>query len=133
MLRAAQGCEDVARAAMAEIVRAADPAQLGLGDIERDLAAYDALAGHVADESVQHACAARGHRECTDGHLATALERGEKCALGRRVDHRRAIAERSEERARRVVVPTNLNRDRTLPRRRKPLWRVEVCGDALRD
>src|ERR1051326_3797999 len=103
MLRAAQGFEDVTRAAMAELVREADAAQLGLGDIERDLAAYDALAGHVADESVQHACAARGHRECTDRRLATARERREKSALGRRVDHRRAIRERSEERTRRVV------------------------------
>ena len=75
----------------------------------------------------------RAHDERADRHLASALERGEKRALGASC---RASCRASPSGARSARDASssrpNLNRDRALPRGREPCRRVEIRGDALR-
>jgi hypothetical protein len=73
MFRAAEGLEDLARAAMPEVVRETNPAQLGLRDVELDLPAHDVLACDVADEAMQYAPVVRRHCQRADRNLAPAF------------------------------------------------------------
>ena len=128
-----QPAEYLARAALTQRRRQRHPAPRRRAFVERDLAANDLLAVDVRDEAVERRSAVRANDRRADRHLTPALERREKRALGGRVDHRRGVAERREQLARRLVVGADLNRDRALTRGRQPLRRVEVLVDALGD
>src|SRR5437879_7458510 len=110
MVRRAECFEDLARAAMSELVRETHAAQVGIALVELDGPARDPNALHVGDESVQRRRAIAKH-ESTDRHLTSALEGGEKGALRTRVDHRWRVAARREHGAGRAVTAANVARD----------------------
>src|SRR4029079_17588039 len=118
MLGATQPLEDIRRAEMTKLVRQAHPCELGLADIQRELAANDAPTVHIPDESVQHMLATGVHDERADRDLTSAFQRGEKCPLAADVYHSLLMTERSEDRTRGGVVGANLDRDRALTGRR---------------
>ncbi len=85
-------------------------------------------------ESTSPQCSTRGarRRQRADRHLTAALERAEEGALGARIEHRPGVAERRHRGASHLVVAADLYRDRTLPRRGKPVRRLEKRRNALR-
>src|SRR5262249_14263385 len=108
MLGAAQRLQNLARAAMPELVGETNAAQLRLRRIQRDLAAQNALASHIPDEAVEDGTTSAQRAERADRDLAATFERAEKSAFGARRDHGLAVRQRREDRPRARVVSANL-------------------------